>query len=85
MEKLKALFVSEDFERPLLITVEKAKQIFRIKGYTENYSEIRKKGYVCPCELLDNQPEFEGFCGPMKQDDNTLRYESYKMYNELSI
>ena len=84
MSTLKALFISEDLDGPLELTIDEAKQTFKIKGYTEDLSEIRKKGYICHCELLDNQPQFEGFCGPMKQDDNTLRYESYQMYNLLS-
>lgn len=56
---------------------------YEIKGYSEDLSEERAKGYCVHRAELDNQPEFEGFLGPM-WDGGMLRYETPEIYDILS-
>ena len=81
---MEAYFIHENFKEPLQMTLEEAKQKFKVTGYTEDLSETRKKGGLVHREELDNQPIFEGFCSPM-WENGKLRYESYAVYNMLSV
>lgn len=80
---MKAIFIHEDLETPVEMTIEEAKKVFNQKGISFDYSRWRKNGLIVPREELDNQPIFEGFVGPM-WDGDKLRYESYKTYDEMS-
>lgn len=80
---MKAIFIHEDFKNPLELTLEEAKKMFKVTGYTEDLSEYREKGGMVHRAELDNQPIFEGFVSPM-WDSGCLRYESYKMYDLMS-
>lgn len=57
---------------------------FKVVGYTEDLSQYRDKGGMVCREELDNQPIIDGFHEPM-WDGGRLRYETYEVYNELSI
>ena len=57
---------------------------FSFEGYSEDRSEKRAKGILCPRVELDNQPIFNGFLAPM-WNNGGLRYESMEVYNQLSI
>ncbi len=52
-------------------------------GKSEDLSELRAKGACVHRAELDNQPEFEGYCGPM-WDGGCLRYETWEIYNAFS-
>ena len=80
---MKAIFIHENLEAPVEMTIEEAKKVFNQKGISFDYSRWRKNGLIVPREELDNQPIFEGFVGPM-WDGDKLRYESYKTYDEMS-
>ena len=60
------------------------------KGYTEDLTEHRNRGALVHRAELDNQPEFDGYCGPMwdgtKENDSIgiLRYETWETYDMLS-
>jgi hypothetical protein len=56
---------------------------YKLTGYTEDLSERRAAGDIVHRAELDNQPEFEGFLGPM-WDGGMLRYETAEMYDRLS-
>ena len=56
---------------------------YRIRGYSEDLSELRAQGRCVHRAELDNQPEYEGFLGPM-WDGGMLRYETQKVYDILS-
>ena len=81
---MNAIFIHEDLEAPVEMTIEEAKKVFNQKGVSVDYSVQRKNGLTVPREELDNQPTFEGFVGPM-WDGDKLRYESYKTYEMMSV
>ena len=56
---------------------------FEIRGYSEDLSELRAQGGCVHRAELDNQPEFDGFLGPM-WDGGMLRYETAEVYDMLS-
>lgn len=80
---MKAIFIHENLEDPVEMTIEEAKKVFKQNGTSVDYSRERKNGVIVPREELDNQPTFEGFVGPM-WDGDKLRYESYKTYEMMS-
>lgn len=49
-----------------------------------DYSNLRNRGALVPRAELDNQPEVDGYLGPM-WDGGMLRYETQDVYNALSI
>ena len=53
---------------------------YKVTGYSENYTMERMHGLVVPREELDEQPQFEGFLGPM-WDGDKLRYETQSVYD----
>lgn len=46
-----------------------------ITGYNTNKSQRAE---------LQDQPKLKGFCGPMWNGDNTLRYEDVETYRQMS-
>lgn len=56
---------------------------FIISGFHKNYTEERSHGLCVPREELDDQPEFEGWLGPM-WDGGRYRYETWEVYDMLS-
>ena len=56
---------------------------YKISGYTEDLSELREQGRCVHRAELDNQPEYEGWCGPM-WDGGGFRYETWEVYDMLS-
>jgi len=65
-----------------MVSIEDLKKI--AVGYTEDKSEIRKSGGFCCREELDGLPIIDGFHSPM-WDGGIPRYESYEVYNRLSV
>lgn len=65
------------------VVVEVAKELGITVGKSEDLSDLRSKGACVPRAELDNQPTFEGYCGPM-WDGGCLRYETWEIYNMLS-
>lgn len=55
----------------------------KIRGYTEDLSELRAKGACVHRAELDNKPIYEGFLGPM-WDGGDFRYETQEVYDMLS-
>ena len=53
-------------------------------GKSEDLSELRDRGCCVHRAELDNQPMLEGYCGPM-WDGDALRYETWDIYEALSI
>lgn len=51
--------------------------------YTQDYSGVRGKGFICQRKELDKQPKINGYLGPM-WNGNSLRYETASVYNALS-
>lgn len=49
---------------------------YRLTGVSETSRVVR--------EELHGKPTFEGLCGPMWQDAETLRYETWKAYDLYS-
>lgn len=66
-----------------IMNVEDLAKHYKIIGYTEDLTELRK---MCAGALyraeLDNQPMLEGLIGPM-WDGGKLRYETPEIYNRL--
>ena len=56
---------------------------YKVRGYSEDLSELRAQGICVHRAELDNQPEYEGFLGPM-WDGGMLRYETTEVYDMLS-
>ena len=65
------------------LELEIAKKEFKIVGYTEDLTNLRKRGVLCHRAELDNQPIFEGYLSPM-WDGDKLRYENQEAYDLLS-
>lgn len=51
--------------------------------YTQDCSEVRKKGFICQRKELDRQPKINGYLGPM-WNGKSLRYETASAYKALS-
>ena len=64
---------------------------YKVEGYSEDYSKIRKTGALVHRQELDNRPIYSGYLGPMFNGYTTengekvlnLRYETQQAYNEL--
>lgn len=68
-----------------IIEVEDIAKEYKVTGYTEDLSNIRNSGRgMCHRAELDNQPEIDGYFGPM-WDGDMLRYETYELYRLLSM
>lgn len=66
-----------------IMNVEDLAKHYKIIGYTEDLSEIRKLGVGLLYRAeLDNQPMLEGLVGPM-WDGGKLRYETPEIYKRL--
>jgi len=77
---------------------EDAVQNLTVIGYSEDLTELRNKGALVHRAELDNQPEFEGYLGPMwngtqkalnletheYEDFGVLRYETQAVYDMMS-
>lgn len=57
---------------------------FCVGQYTQDYSQVRGKGFVGQRKELDRQPKIPGYLGPM-WDGGRLRYETSDVYRALSI
>ena len=84
---MKAVFIKYNhqnncFDREIYEDIKDAP--YTIRGYTEDLTERRNKGFACHRAELDNQPVFEGFLSPMWNGDG-LRYETYEVYKMLSV
>lgn len=64
-------------------SVDELIKAYRVSGYTEDLTELRKKGCCVHREELDNQPTLVGLCGPM-WDGGKLRYETWELYDLMS-
>lgn len=59
---------------------------------SEDLSALRARGALVHRAELDNQPEFDGYCGPMWDGERrwngercaVLRYETWEVYDMLS-
>ncbi|MBR4377335.1 MAG: hypothetical protein IKP50_00395 [Bacilli bacterium] len=57
---------------------------YKVRGYSEDLSELRAQGRCVHRAELDNKPEYEGFIGPM-WDGGRFRYETQEVYDILSM
>lgn len=57
---------------------------FCIGIYTQDYSQVRAKGFVGQRKELDRQPKIPGYLGPM-WDGSRLRYETSEVYKAISF
>lgn len=80
---MKAIFVNEHFNQPLILPIEEAEKLFEVNGYLEDHTDLRERGICTHCKELDNQPRFKGWVGPMF-DGGMLRYETQDVYDMLS-
>lgn len=80
---MKAIFVNEHFNQPLILPIEEAENIFEVAGYMEDHSDLRERGICTYRKEIDNQPRFKGWVGPMF-DGGMLRYETQNVYDMLS-
>lgn len=59
---------------------------------SDDLSAVRAAGGIVHREELDNQPQFDGYCGPMwdgtrrwgGEECGVLRYETWEVYDMLS-
>ena len=72
-----------DGGEPKIMNVKDLAKHYKIIGYTEDLSEIRKIGVGLLYRAeLDNQPMLEGLVDPM-WDGGKLRYETPEIYKRL--
>lgn len=57
---------------------------YKIRGYVDDFSELRARGHCVHRAELDNKPRYEGFVGPM-WDGGDFRYETQEVYDLLSM
>ena len=80
---MRAHFVGGFLNNQMFADVNDAKKVIQCIGYTEDLTEKRNQGILVRREELDNQPQFEGYLGPM-WDGDCLRYETQEVYDMLS-
>lgn len=72
-----------DGGEPKIMNVKDLAKYYKIIGYTEDLTEIRKLGVGLLYRAeLDNQPMLEGLVGPM-WDGGKLRYETPEIYSRM--
>ena len=72
-----------DGGEPKIMNVNDLAKHYKIIGFTEDLTEIRKLGVGLLYRAeLDNQPMLEGLVGPM-WDGGKLRYETPEIYKRL--
>ena len=57
---------------------------YEFTGYTSDLSKEREAGACVHRAELDNQPMYKGWAGPM-WDGDCLRYETWKLYEAMSM
>ena len=67
----------------VVCSVEEVKRKYWNGRLTEDLTEARKRGAWVHRAELDNQPEVNGYLGPM-WDGGMLRYETQEVYDMLS-
>lgn len=80
---MEAIFVGGKLNGQVM-PVEKVIREYCNGHYTEDLSEIRKRGGCVHRKELDNQPMVDGYLSPM-WDGGMLRYETQEVYNMLSM
>ena len=69
-----------------VMTVGQVKILPEFRGYNADMTDERKCGYCVHHPIFDNAPRVEGYAGPMAGGEDTpLRYESWDMYEMMSM
>lgn len=69
-----------------VMTVGQVKNLPELRGYVSDMKEERGRGYCVHYPIFDNAPKVEGYAGPMAGGSETpLRYESWKVYESMSV
>ena len=70
----------------MVTTVGAAKMLTAFRGVESDLSEERSNGVCVHHPIFDGAPKFSGYAGPMAGNEDTpLRYESWDMYEMMSM
>lgn len=78
---MKAIFAGGRFNN-MVMSMEEVRKIGNGR-FSTDFSKERAMGATVPRKELDNQPQVDGYLGPM-WDGGKLRYETQEVYNLLS-
>lgn len=84
-DKTRVVFVGGKYDC-MVTTVGAAKMLTAFRGLEPDLSEERSHGVCVHHPIFDGAPKFEGYAGPMAGGTDTpLRYESWDVYNMMSL
>lgn len=84
-DKTRVVFVGGKYNG-MVTTVGAAKMLTAFRGFESDLSEERSHGVFVHHPIFDGAPKFSGYAGPMAGNEDTpLRYESWDMYEMMSM
>ena len=84
-DKTRVVFVGGKYDG-MVTTVRAAKLLPAFRGFESDLSEERSHGVCVHHPIFDGAPKFAGYAGPMSGNEDTpLRYESWDMYEMMSM
>ena len=84
-DKTRVVFVGGKYDG-MVTTVGAAKMLTAFRVFESDLSEERSHGVCVHHPIFDGAPKFSGYAGPMAGgEDAPLRYESWDMYEMMSM